>query len=101
MNEISVTYDVKPIVAGTGRDSYMSLVRFFLMQMIISMNQVPIWEKYVLSVDETSKYFRIGQKRLRRLINENPSAQYLISIGNRVYFKRTLFEKFINEVSVV
>lgn len=101
MNNLCVTYDLKPNMVVNNRNSYVNLMRFFLMQMVISANQVPIWEKYVLSVDETAKYFRIGQKRLRSLINENPSAEYLISIGNRVYFKRTLFEKFINEVSVV
>ena len=32
---------------------------------------VPIWEKYTLTVEEASKYFRIGEKKLRKLAEEN------------------------------
>lgn len=28
---------------------------------------VPIWEKYTLTIEEASKYFRIGENKLRRL----------------------------------
>ena len=27
--------------------------------------EVPIWEKYTLTIEEAADYFRIGQKRLR------------------------------------
>lgn len=35
---------------------------------------VPIWEKYTLTIEETSKYFRIGEKKLRKLAEENLDA---------------------------
>ena len=35
---------------------------------------VPIWEKYTLTVEEASKYFRIGEKKLRKLAEENLDA---------------------------
>ncbi len=28
---------------------------------------VPIWEKYTLTIEEASKYLRIGEKKLRKL----------------------------------
>ena len=31
---------------------------------------VPIWEKYTLTIEEASKYFRIGEKKLRKLAEE-------------------------------
>ena len=31
---------------------------------------VPIWEKYTLMIEEASKYFRIGEKKLRKLEEE-------------------------------
>ena len=31
---------------------------------------VPIWEKYTLTIEEASKYFRIGEKKLRKLRSE-------------------------------
>ena len=34
------------------------------------MNQtdVPIWEKYTLTIEEAAKYFRIGENKLRKYI---------------------------------
>ncbi len=32
---------------------------------------VPIWEKYTLTIEEASKYFRIGKNKLRKLAEEN------------------------------
>ena len=36
---------------------------------------VPIWEKYTLTIDEAAKYFRIGENKLRKLAEENPAAR--------------------------
>ncbi len=52
---------------------------------------VPIWKKYTLTIEEAAKYFRIGEKKLRQLAEENPNANWLIMNGNRVHIKRKLF----------
>ena len=39
---------------------------------------VPIWEKYTLTIEEAARYFRIGEKKLRKLVEENPDAGWLI-----------------------
>lgn len=57
---------------------------------------IPIWEKYTLTIQEASAYFRIGEKKLRRLAEENPDAGWLIMNGNRVQIKRKQFEKIID-----
>ena len=49
---------------------------------------VPIWEKYTLTIEEASKYFRIGEKKLRKLAEENLDAGWVIVNGNRVQIKR-------------
>ena len=54
---------------------------------------VPIWEKYTLTIEEASKYFRIGEKKLRKLAEENLDAGWVIVNGNRVQIKRKQFEK--------
>ena len=38
----------------------------------MSNNDVPIWEKYTLTIEEASKYFRIGENKLRRLAQGKP-----------------------------
>ena len=45
---------------------------------------VPIWERYTLTIEEASKYFRIGEKKLRKLAEENRGASWVIMNGNRV-----------------
>ena len=62
---------------------------------------VPIWEKYTLTIEEAAKYFRIGEKKLRQLAEENPNANWLIMNGNRVQIKRKQFEKIIDSLEVI
>ena len=62
---------------------------------------VPIWEKYTLTIEEAAKYFRIGEKKLRQLAEENPNANWLIMNGNRVQIKRKQFEKVIDAMEVI
>ena len=64
-------------------------------------NEVPIWEKYTLTIEEAAAYFRIGEHKLRNLINENPRAEYLLWNGNRAQIKRKLFEKFVDELDTI
>ena len=53
-------------------------------------NDIPVWEKYTLTIEEASKYFRIGENKLRRLAEENKDAGWLIMNGNRIQIKRRL-----------
>lgn len=62
---------------------------------------VPIWEKYTLTIEEASKYFRIGEKELRRLAEENPNAGWVIMNGNRIQIKRKQFEKIIDTLDAI
>ena len=58
--------------------------------------EIPIWRKYTLSVQEAAKYFRIGDKKMRRLIDENPGANYILWNGTRPQIKRKLFEQYVD-----
>lgn len=60
-------------------------------------HEIPVWRKYTLSVQESAKYFRIGDKKLKKLIDENPNAQFILWNGSRPQIKRKLFEQFIDE----
>ena len=60
----------------------------------MSNNDVPIWEKYTLTIEEASKYFRIGAE-------ENPSAGWVILNGNRIQIKRQKFEKIIDSLDTI
>lgn len=62
---------------------------------------IPYWEKYTLSIEEAAAYFRIGENKLRNLVEENKNADYLLWNGNRVQIKRVLFEKNIDELEAI
>ena len=54
---------------------------------------VPIWEKYALTIEETSKYFCIGENRLRKLAEENVSLGGIIMKGNHIRIMHKHFER--------
>lgn len=62
--------------------------------------EVPICEKYMLTIKEASAYFNIGNKKLRRLAEEN-TGRFSIYSGNRYLIIRAKFEKFIEESSAI
>lgn len=63
--------------------------------------QVPIWEKYTLTVEEAAAYFRIGENKLRQLVNEHPDAEYILWNGNRPQIKRIMFGKMIDSINAI
>ena len=62
---------------------------------------VPIWERYTLTIEEASKYFRIGEKKLRKLAEENINSGWVIMNGNRVQIKRKKNEKIVDTLDVI
>lgn len=62
---------------------------------------IPIWERYTLTIEEASKYFRIGENKLRRLAEENKNVNWLIMNGNRIQVKRKQFEKIIDTLNAI
>lgn len=64
-------------------------------------NSIPIWEKYTLSIEEASEYFRVGENKLRELVKEQRDANFILWNGNRAQIKRRLFENYLDSVNVI
>ena len=62
---------------------------------------VPTWERYTLSVEEAAEYFRIGVYKLRKIINDNQDADFILWNGNRPQIKRRIFEGYIDKLNVI
>ena len=62
---------------------------------------IPVWEKYTLTIDEAAAYFRVGENKLRKLVGENRDADYVIWNGNRPQIKRKLFERYIDRCNII
>ncbi len=64
------------------------------------MNNIPLNEKYTLTIKEAAAYFNIGIKKMRRLAEEHTSS-FSIYSGNRYLIIRTKFEEFLVETSTI
>lgn len=62
---------------------------------------IPIWERYTLTIEEASNYFGIGENKLRRLVEQNKNANWLLMNGNRIQIKRKQFEKTIDKIDTI
>lgn len=69
------------------------------------MVNIPVWEKYVLSIEEAASYFRIGENKLRRICEESANnignQGFVLHNGNRLEIKRIAFERWLDKVSDV
>lgn len=62
---------------------------------------VPIWEKYSLSILEAAAYFRVGEHRLRTVVSDNPHADFILRNGNRIQIKRKIFEEYNDSIDEI
>ncbi len=78
----------------------MRIIRFMQMEKY-SKNITPVWNRYILIIVEAAEYYHIGEKKLRRLVDEHPKADFIIMNGNRVLLKKKQFERFLDDASYV
>jgi hypothetical protein len=64
-------------------------------------NEVPYWEKYMLTLREAAEYFHIGEKKMRQIVDDNLDANFLLESGNRIMIKRKLFEEYLDNATVI
>jgi len=63
-------------------------------------NQIPVGEKYMLSINEAAQYFNIGIKKMRRLAEDNVG-DFAVYNGNRRLIIREKFEEFLQRSSSI
>ena len=61
----------------------------------------PIKDKYLLTIKEASAFFNIGEKRLRQMVRENPSADFVLMNGNKYLIKQKQFAELIDVISSI
>ena len=57
---------------------------------------IPVWEKITMTVEEAAEYSSIGINKIRDL-SSDPRCNFVIYIGKKRLIKRRDFEKFISE----
>lgn len=61
----------------------------------------PPKDKFLLTVDEASSYFGIGQKKIRQIAAENIDSGFIIQNGKKYLIKRQRFEAFLDKTSSI
>ena len=92
------------VVIGRYSAAYFKNLEVFIINNIeerVKGKMVPIWEKYMLTVDEAVQYFGIGEKKIRMLISENTDTDYCftVQVGNKSLINRHKFEEFLNQTT--
>ena len=62
---------------------------------------IPVCEKYMLTVEEAAVYFHIGVKKLRQMADDCPGANWAIMNGNRLLIKRKLLENTLDSQDAI
>lgn len=65
------------------------------------LQELPIWEKPLLTVVEAAKYFQIGESNIRRLTREHKDEDFIQWKDSRVFIRREEFEKFLDRTNVI
>lgn len=55
----------------------------------------PMYNRFLISVEEASKLYGIGVKTLYRMIRNNSEADFILEVGSHYKIKRELFEEFL------
>lgn len=62
---------------------------------------IPISERYMLTVEEAAVYFHIGAKKLRQMAEDSAGANWIIMNGNRLLIKRKLLENVLDSQDAI
>ena len=65
------------------------------------MQEIPYWERYMLTIREAAEYFHIGEKKMRQIVEDYEGADFIIMNGNRAMIKRKNFELFLDSATAV
>lgn len=63
--------------------------------------QVELYNKYLLTIEEASMYFGIGQSKLRNMLSTDPYNTYTLKNGRKTLIKRVVFEQYLNAASSI
>lgn len=58
---------------------------------------IPVWEKLCLTVEEAASYSMLGENRIRKIIEDDKTLDWVLYVGSWVRIKRPQFEQWLSE----
>ena len=62
---------------------------------------IPVHKKYGITIEEAAEYSCIGTNKLREIIANDASIDFIIHKGSQVVIKRKLFKKWLDKISFI
>lgn len=62
----------------------------------VAWDNIPIWHKFNLTIEEAAQYSNIGVNKIREIASY-PGCTFVLRVGRRKLIKRTKFEKYLEE----
>ena len=59
--------------------------------------ELPPQARYSITIEEAAGYSLIGENRLRKIIDEDRTLDWVLRVGSQVRIKRLLFERWLDE----
>ena len=63
--------------------------------------EIPFFEKYLLTVDEASLYFHIGEKKMYEVVRNHEDAKWMLYNGQRIMIKKEMFAKWLDQQAAI
>lgn len=57
--------------------------------------KIPYNQRLCISIEEAAEYSMIGEQRLRKIIDDTPTLDWILRVGSRTRVKRPQFEKWV------
>lgn len=57
--------------------------------------EVPVWERFTITIEEAAQYFGIGTSKLRELSNED-NCPFVLWVGSKRMIKRKKLEEYLS-----
>ena len=58
--------------------------------------EIPIWEKSNLTIEEAAAYFNIGENKLRKLAADE-NCPFVLWVGSKCLIKKACFEEYLRK----
>ena len=62
---------------------------------------VPIADKFALTLEEAAEYYNIGVNKLRELTSKRDSSRFVLFVGSKRLIKRKLFDQYIETLEMI
>ena len=67
-----------------------------MVDLAVQQNNVPIGEKFILTINEASEYFNLGRDKLYSLAKEHGN-NFVLHNGRNILLKRKQLEKYLEQ----